>query len=73
MATPKAPAPPANYDMWRFMQKARAVGASDAVSVGERVLVDLRAHPSYKLNVYSEKPEAAVAGSQDQEDAGPKA
>ena len=44
--------------MWRFMQKARAVGASDRVSVGERVLVDLRAHPGYKLDVYSDKPQS---------------
>ena len=58
MATEKTPRPPTNYDMWRFMQKARAVGASDRVSVGERVLVDLRAHPGYKLDVYSDKPQS---------------
>ena len=61
MATPKAPAPPTNYDMWRFMQKARTVGASDRVSVGERILVDLRAHPGYKLNECSEKPQSLEA------------
>ena len=61
MATEKTPRPPTNYDMWRFLQKARAAGVSDTVSIGERILEDLRAHAGYKIQVYSEKPQSLAS------------